>query len=85
MGLDIDVFDKDEREAIKDKIKNRNELSIAKEWKVLYADVSYKRNALAHNLRTDGVGRRSNNATEAFVVSLRNFLGRYDQLANGNR
>lgn len=85
MGLDIDVFDKDEREAIKDKIKNRNELSIAKEWKVLYADVSYKRNALAHNLRTDGVGRRSNNVTEAFVVSLRNFLGRYDQLANGNR
>lgn len=85
MGLDIDVFDKDERDVIKDKIKNRNELSIAKEWKVLYADVSYKRNALAHNLRIDGVGRRNNNVTETFVVSLRNFLGRYDQLTNGNR
>lgn len=79
IGVDIDVYDKDEREEIKKKIKNRADISIDERWKRLYRDVSGKRNMLAHNIRRE-TQRGNKSVAEHFIDSLRDFLGRYDQL-----
>lgn len=80
-GQDIDVYDKVERDAIKDKLKDYSETTISKEWKNLSREVSIKRNALAHNTKKE-LGPKKSNVTQSFVDSLKVFLGRYDQLAN---
>jgi hypothetical protein len=78
-GQNIDVYDKIERDAIKDKLKNYNETTISKEWKNLSREVSIKRNALAHNTKRE-FGPRTVNVTQSFIDNLEVFLGRYDNL-----
>ncbi|MBO7313158.1 MAG: TIGR02221 family CRISPR-associated protein [Alistipes sp.] len=78
-GQNIDVYDKIERDAIKDKLKNYNETTISKEWKNLSREVSIKRNALAHNTKRE-FGPKTVNVTQSFIDNLEVFLGRYDNL-----
>ena len=79
LGQAIDVYDKAEREAIKEKLRDYDETTIRREWKDLSREVSIKRNALAHNTRKE-FGQRKENVTQSFIDSLKNFLGRYDNL-----
>ncbi|MBQ9146217.1 MAG: TIGR02221 family CRISPR-associated protein [Rikenellaceae bacterium] len=80
-GVDIDVYDKNKRDAIKDKLNDRNDMSISKEWKKLSRNVSLKRNALAHNTKKE-YGPKKINVTQSFIDSLKSFLGSYERLAN---
>ena len=82
MEVDIDVYDKDERDAIKDKIKG-TQICISQQWKELYRKVSFKRNALAHNLKKDPKNPQSG-ITQSFIDSLKNYLGEYDKLVQNS-
>lgn len=82
-GNQIDVYNIYEREAVKEKLRNYNEMTINVGWKHLSREVSTKRNALAHNTRIEG-GHNNQGASvsQEFIDSLSEFLGRYEQLAN---
>lgn len=77
---EIDVYDKNVRDGIKNIIRNRYDESIERDWKALYRDVSTNRNMLAHNVRNIPNIPRNTPVAEYFTNKLREYINRYRQL-----
>lgn len=71
-----DPYQKDARDNIKIKIKEGYYMYTG--WDELYRNVSWRRNALAHNTMTDG---RISTAPDRMVADLPNLIRRYEVLA----
>lgn len=71
-----DPYQKDARDNIK--VNIRNGVNINTGWGELYRDVSWRRNALAHNTMTYG---RISTTPDRMVADLPNLIRRYEELA----